>query len=166
MSSSESKTKEIREKNIERYLEEKSNSDQNSEGEELDDFLIKASSILNQEKHPEKRTIIESLKCHLETIFHGQSEMKNFFKTLNNIIFTPSKKKHSKKKILNLKSFILFPVVFSFNPKSSFYYIDYYLTSLQSCLSEITNKDFPFLSKIFSEVIVVFFDEKKTIIKI
>ena len=32
-----------------------------------------------QNLHPEKGTIIESLKQHLSSIFHVQPEMENFF---------------------------------------------------------------------------------------
>ena len=143
-----------------------SDSDSDFSEENLDDFMIKASSVLSEEKHPDKETIIESLKEHLSSIFQDRIEMENFFKTLNSIIFSSKSKKNDPGKISNIKPFKLYPLIFSFNPKSSFFYVDYFLTSLQLCTSEENRPDFPYLSTIFAEVIISFFSEKnKNLIK-
>ena len=134
-------------------------SDSEYDEENLDDFLVKAASVLTQENHPEKETIYESLKHHLASIFPDQSEMENFFKTLNAIIFTTKSKKNSQK-IQNKLPFKLYPLVFSFNPKTSFFYVDYYLMSLQLCASEENRPEFPYLSAVFSEVIKAFFSDE------
>ena len=128
--------------------------------ENLDDFMIKASSVLSEENHPDKETMIESLKQHLASIFNDQSEMENFFKTLNSIIFS-TKKKNGPQKISNKQPFKLYPLIFSFNPKSSYSYVDYFLTSLQLCISEENRPEFPYLSTIFAEVITAFFSDQK-----
>ena len=133
-------------------------SDSEYDEENLDDFLIKASSVLSKENHSERETIFESLKHHLGSIFSDQSEMENFFKTLNGIIF--KSKKHNHKKI-NKQPFTLYPLVFSFNPKTSFFYVDYFLMSLQLCATEENRPEFPFLSTIFSEVIIAFYSDPK-----
>ena len=131
-----------------------SDSDSEYDEENLDDFLIKASSVLSKENHSERETIFESLKHHLGSIFSDQSEMENFFKTLNGIIF--KSKKHNQKRV-NKQPFILYPLVFSFNPKTSFFYVDYFLMSLQLSASEENRPEFPYLSTIFSEVIIAFY---------
>ena len=137
-----------------------SESDSDYSEENLDDFMIKASSVLSEENHPDKVTMVESLKQHLASIFHDQTEMENFFKTLNSIIFSSKSKKNDQKKISNKQPFKLYPLIFAFNPKSSFFYVDYFLTSLQLCAFEENREDFPYLSTIFAEVIVSFFSEK------
>ena len=139
--------------------ESESESDYEEE-EDLDDFMIKASKIISKDKHPEKETMLESLKRHLSLIFNDNSEMSNFFKTLNSVIFTSSKKTDLEI-ITNKQPFKLYPIIFSFNPKASLLYVDYLLTSLQLSSTEINRHDFPYLSKIFAEVIKAFFSDEK-----
>ena len=141
--------------------ESESESESDYEEEDLDDFMIKASKILSKEKHPEKETMLESLKLHLSSIFNDNTEMINFFKTLNSVIFTSSKKTDLEI-ITNKQAFKLYPIIFSFNPKASLLYVDYLLTSLQLSATEINRHDFPYLSKIFAEVIKAFFSDEKS----
>ena len=126
------------------------------EEENLDEFMIKASKILiSNDNNEEKEIIIESLKQHLSPIFNNQSEIQNFYKTLNMVIFS-----ENSNKIKNRQCFKIFPIVFAFNPNSCFYYIDFYLFSLNQCIKEENRLDFSFLSIIFSEVITFLFSEK------
>ena len=141
--------------------ESESESESDYEEEDLDEFMIRASKILSKEKHPEKETMLQSLKLHLSSIFNDNSEMGNFFKTLNNVIFTSSKKTDLEI-ITNKQPFKLYPIIFSFNPKASLLYVDYLLTSLQISATEINRHDFPYLSKIFAEVIKAFFSDEKS----
>ena len=126
------------------------------EEENLDDFMISASTILSEENNPERETMIESLKQHLSSIFNNQLEMQNFYKTLNLVIFN-----QNTKKIKNKQGFKLYPVIFSFNPNSSFYHIDYFLSSLNQTILEEYRSDFAYFSIIFSEVVVSFFADEK-----
>ena len=96
-------------------------SDYEYEEENLDEFMINASSILAEEDKPKKETIIESLKQHLSSISNNQSELQNFYNTLNIVIFGKNSKK-----ITHKQAFKLYPIIFSFNPNSSFYYIDFF----------------------------------------
>ena len=126
--------------------------------ENLDEFMLRASKVLSHENHPDTSLIVDSLKEHLNSIFQDKPEMENFFKTLNYVIF--SKEESIPETILNPQAFRLYPLVFSFNPKSSYYYMDYFLTSLQISVSSDKNiNEFPFLSTIFSEVINAFFND-------
>ena len=138
---------------------EESSSDYSEEN--LDDFIKNASQVLSEEKHPDRETIVESLKQHLSSIFNDEQEMENLFKTLNSIIFSSSdkSKKLNSQKISDKKPFKLYPLIFSFNPKSSFFYVDYFLTSLQQCTTEENRAEFPYLSGIFAEVITAFYSE-------
>ena len=132
------------------------------EEENLDDFMINASSILSEDNNPDRNTIVESLKQHLSSIFHIQNEMENFFNTLNGVIFT-SKSYSSKKakRIDNRQPFILYPIVFSFNPRTTSYFIDHYLETLQQAISEDNRPDFTFLSEVFADVVLAFFTDEK-----
>ena len=130
------------------------------EEENLDDFMVNAATILSEENNPEKNTIIESLKHHLSTIFHVQNEMENFFRTLNGVIFT-SKSSNNFQKIDNKQPFILYPIIFSFNPRTTSYFLDYFLTSLQQSMCEENRPDFTFLSEVFADVIKAIFSDEK-----
>ena len=131
------------------------------EEENLDDFMVNASTILSEENNSEKDTIIESLKQHLSSIFHIQNEMENFFKTLNGVIFTSKASKNKAQKIDNRQPFILYPIIFSFNPRTTSYFLDYYLSSLQQSTCEENRPDFTFLSEVFADVILAFFSDDK-----
>ena len=131
------------------------------EEENLDDFMINAANILSEDDNSERSSIIESLKQHLSSIFHIQNEMENFFRTLNGVIFT-SKDRNSKnnsQKIDNRAPFILYPLIFSFNPRTTSYFLDYYLGTLQQSLCEENRDDFSFLSDNFAEVINAFYSD-------
>ena len=132
------------------------------EEENLDEFMINAAKVLSEENNPEESTIIESLKQHLASISHIKSEMGNFFRTLNAVIFTKKESsKYTRSKIDNKAAFILYPLIFSFNPNITSYYIDYYLKLILKSTCEENREDFPFLSKVFGDAI--FFLTKKTI---
>ena len=133
------------------------------EEENLDDFMINAAGILSEEDNPEKSTIIESLKQHLSSIFHIQNEMDNFFKTLNGVIFTnkDNSSKNKPQKIDNKQPFILYPLIFSFNPRTTSYFFDYYLNTLQQTMCEDNRPDFSFLSEVFADVVLAFFSDEK-----
>ena len=136
-------------------MKEEDNLDEN-----LDEFIIRLSNALYQKNNPEISLILNSLKEYLLSIYQDKPEMENFFKTLHSIIF--SEKEPNSKIIKNSKAFKIYPIVFSFNPKSSYYYIDYFLTSLQSSVySENNIKEFSFLSTIFGEVIESFYLDNK-----
>ena len=129
--------------------------------ENLDEFMLRASKVISQENHEEKSLIINSLKEHLFSIFQDKQEMENFYKTLNSIIF--SQEELAPEKLINSQPFNLYPIIYSFNPKSSYYYIDYFLTSLQICCSSENNSnEFPFLSNIFAEVIKALFADENS----
>ncbi len=132
------------------------------EEENLDDFMINAANVLSEDNNPEKGSIIESLKQHLSSIFHIQSEMENFFRTLNGVIFTTKdSSKNTGQMIDNKEPFILYPLIFSFNPKTTSYFIDYYFRSLQQSICEENRPDFTFLSEVFADVIEAFFSDDK-----
>ncbi len=132
------------------------------EEENLDEFMINAAKVLSEENNPEESTIIESLKQHLASISHIKSEMENFFRTLNSIIFTKKEgSKYARRKIDNKAAFILYPLIFSFNPNITSKYIDYYLKLTLKSTCEENREDFSFLSKVFADVIVALFSDEK-----
>lgn len=130
-------------------------SEDSYEEENLDDFMLKAADILSQKSNKEKKDIIESLKQHLSSIYENKAEMDNFFKTLNSVIFSEDLK------LKNKQAFILYPIIFSLNPKSSVNFFYFFLDSLQVSITEENKNDFTFLSEIFSDVVQTFFSEKK-----
>ena len=125
------------------------------EEENLDDFMINASIIISDENNPEKEIMIESLKQHLISIFDNKLEMQSFFKILRDVIFN-----QDSKKIIHKEAFGLYPLIFSFNPNSSFYYIDLFLFSINQSINEQNHEYFSYLSIIFSEVIQAFFSDE------
>ena len=130
-------------------------SEDSYEEENLDDFMINAADILSQKSNKEKKDIIESLKQHLSSIYENKPEMDNFFKTLNSVIFSEDLK------LKNKQAFILYPIVFSLNPKSSVIFFYFFLDSLQVSITEENKNIFTFLSEIFSDIVQTFFNEKK-----
>ena len=131
------------------------------EEENLDDFMVNAANILSEEDNSEKNTIIESLKQHLSSIFHNQNEMENFFMTLNGVIFTSNSSKKNVQKIDNRQPFILYPTIFSFNPRTTSYFLEQYLNCLQKCICEDNRGDFSFLSEVFGDIVFVLFSDEK-----
>ena len=137
--------------------------DNEYEEENLDDFMESAANILSDENNRERNTIIESLKQHLSSIFHIQPEMENFFNTLNGVIFkTKEKKSKNGQKIDNRQPFVIYPLVFSFNPRTTSYFLDYYLNSVQQSIFEENRPHFTFLSEVFANVIISLFSDEKT----
>ena len=137
--------------------------DEEYEEENLDEFMLNAANIISDESNPDRNTIIDSLKNHLSSIFHIQPEMDNFFNTLNGVIFiTNESKSKGGQKMDNKQPFILYPLVFSFNPRTTSYFLDYYLDSLQQSICEENCSDFTFLSEVFADVIFAFFSDDKT----
>ena len=127
------------------------------EEQNLDDFLIESSKkLISEVNNDEKGTIIESLKQHLSSIFNNQYELQNFYKILTNVIF-----KKNSNKIINRQCFKIYPLVFSFNPNSCYKYIDFYLLSLNRCITEENKADFTYLGLIFSEIISILFSKEK-----
>ena len=62
----------------------------------------------------------------------------------------------------NRQPFVLYPIVFSFNPRTTSYFFDHYLDTLQQSICEDNRPDFSFLSEVFADVVLAFFsDEKK-----
>ena len=128
--------------------------------ENLDDFMLNAAVVLSQESNKEKKDILESLKQHLSSIFENKDELDNFFKTINSVIFSEDLK------LKNKQVFILYPITYSFNPKLLYNYFNFFINSLQICITEENKNDFTYLSEIFSDVIHAFYNEKnKNIIK-
>ena len=140
-------------------------SDNEYEEENLDDFMINASSVLcGDSTQAEKEAIIDTLKQHLSQIFHDENEMQNIFKILNDVIFTNddiNNDDSKPQKITNKQPFKLYPIIYSFNPKTSYFYIDYFISSLQKCMTEENRPDFTYISIIFSEVIATFYSDDK-----
>ena len=138
-------------------------SDEEYEDQDLDDFLKKASNILTSEDDEIKATIIQTINNHLLTIIDNKEQCENFFSTINSIIFPSISNGESSNNINNNKnfnkqSFLLYPIVYFFNPKLTINYIDYFLSSLKQSISEENKLDFSFLSSVFSDIINIFYN--------
>ena len=132
-------------------------SEDSFEEENLDEFMIKASKILieKEKPNPDKNSIMESLKQHLLSIYENKEEMDNFFKTINSVIFSEDLK------IIHKECFILYPIIFSFNPKLSLNYFNYFIDTLHISITEENKNFFIFFSEIFSEIMqILFYSEK------
>ena len=129
-------------------------SEESYDEENLDEFMLNAAVILSQKSNTEKNTILDSLKQHLSSIYENKDEMDNFFKTLNSVIFSEDLK------IKHKQVYILYPIIYSFNPKLLINYFDFFLDSLQICITEENKNEFTFFSEVFSDVIQSFYNEK------
>ena len=141
-------------------------SDYEYEEANLDDFMLRAASILSEENSPDYETIVDSLNQHLSGIIKNQNDMDSFFDTINGVIFgvqndEPPQIKLPPTKIKNKNVFKIYPIVYSFNPKSTSVYIDHFLNSLDRSTCEANRKDFSFLSHAFAEVIKSLFNNEK-----
>ena len=132
-------------------------SEEEIEEQNLDDFLKNASEILCKNDDESKETILESLKEHILIVFKDKAEADNFFTILNGIIF-PSNDSDSQNSY-NKQPFILYPIIYSFDQKLSFDYIDYFLSALQKSVSEDNKSDFSFLTSVFSNFIKEFYNK-------
>ena len=133
------------------------------EEQNLDEFLKNVSNILIKKEDDRKDKIIQTINNHLLTIINDQTLMENFFSTISSIIFLPESNSQSsnsirKKRNFNKEPFILYPIVYSFNPNITVNYIDYFLTALKHSISEENKSDFSFLSLVFSDIVSVFYN--------
>ena len=133
------------------------------EEQNLDEFLKNVSNILVKKEDDRKDKIIQTINNHLLTIINDQTLMENFFSTVSSIIFLPESNSQSsnsirKKRNFNKEPFILYPIVYSFNPNITVNYIDYFLTALKHSISEENKSDFSFLSLVFSDIVSVFYN--------
>ena len=144
-------------------------SDYEYEEANLDDFMLRAASVLSEENSPDYETIVDSLNQHLSGIIKSQNDMDSFFDTLNGVIFgnqgdEPPAVKLPPTKLKHKNVFKLYPIIYGFNPKSTSVYIDHFLDSLDRSTCEANRKEFSFLSHVFAEVIKsLFTNEKKPI---
>ena len=123
------------------------------EEQNLDEFLKNVSNILVKKEDDRKDKIIQTINNHLLTIINDQTLMENFFSTISSIIFLSESSSQSsnsirKKKNFNKDPFILYPIVYSFNPNITVNYIDFFLNSLHHSISDENKMDFSFLRKI------------------
>ena len=87
---------------------------------------------------------------------------RNFFNNLVGVIFTSKEKRSKRQKMDNRQPFVLYSIIFYFNPRTTSYLFDHYLDTLYHSICEDNRPDFSFLSEIFSDVVLAFFpDEKK-----
>ena len=131
----------------------------------IHEFLVKTSNIIDKSNDNSKKEIIKQLNKYLLTIFNQKNELDNFFNILRSLIFPiksnemiSSIDKIEKQKYFIKQPFLLYPIIYSFNPKLSIEYIDYFLFSLKLSVSEENKSDFSFLSKIFSDIIACFYN--------
>ena len=132
--------------------------------ENITDLLIDVSNILERQNDDSKNTIITQLNNHFLSILNNKNETEKFFNLLRSIIF-PQKANETKKSIRKTKNFykqpfLLYPIIYSFNPNLSIDYIDNFLFSLKLSISEENKSDFTFLSSIFAEIINCFYNNQ------
>ena len=133
------------------------------EEQNLDEFLKNVSNILVKKEDDRKDKIIQTINNHLLTIINDQTLMENFFSTISSIIFLSESSSQSsnsirKKKNFNKDPFILYPIVYSFNPNITVNYIDFFLNSLHHSISDENKMDFSFLSLVFSDIVSIFYN--------
>ena len=130
--------------------------------ENINEFLKNASNIFENQNDDLKSEIIEQLYRQLFYIFKNKNESEKLFKNLKEIIFPKDQAKENKKSLKFIKQpFLLYPIIYSYNPKLSIEYIDYFLFSLKLSISEENKSNFTFLSEIFSKIIDCFYNDNQ-----
>ena len=114
------------------------------------EFLRNASYVLIKKDDYSKNTIIQIINNHLTKIINNQSQLNNFFTIINSIIF----------KSYTSNAFIIYPIIYSFNPKLTINYIDFFLSSLRQIISEENKPYFSFFVSIYSDIINVFYNNE------
>ena len=132
-------------------------SDEEYEDQNLDDFLLNAAQVLSHKNDKDAKNVREALTQHLNSNFKDEDEMANFFNTLNSVIFPDKDSDNGSSKKFSKEAFALYPIVFATSPRLSVKYIDYFLFSLQECISEENRNNFSFLSTVFDSVLNCFF---------
>ena len=129
----------------------------------LDDFMLRAASVLTQENSPDYETVVDSLNQHLSSIIKSKPDMDSFFLTLNGVIFNKQNegKMSNRKpcKIKNKNVFRIYPLIYNFSPKNTANYIDYFFDSLDQSCCDANKNDFSFLTHIFTNIIKILFTE-------
>ena len=121
----------------------------NTEKYDNNEYLINISLLLYKSYNKynnEKEKALNKFKEYLFLIFQSDYKIKNLFNTLGYLLFKSKNNNiYTQKNIL-----ILYPIIFDFNPKLSYKYIDNFLLILKKFLTS-TENDKAFLSYIFNE---------------
>ena len=135
------------------------------ESQNLDEVINNISDIMSNDNDNISETLIKKIiDDYLITIINNKTECQKFFNTLYSVIYPLKIRENSqnnkKEKKRNKKLFAIYPTIYSFNPKLTIFYIDYFLTILNQMITEKNKKHFSFFSLIFSDVIECFYNCK------
>ena len=141
-------------------IEEEENGEQNID---IDEFLKNALDKLSKNDDKSKDVIIQILNNYFLTINNNKEQCDNFFIKVNSIIFLNNSNNQSPKDIFdnknfNIHGFKLYPIIYSFNPKLTVNYVDYFLSSLMQSTTEKNKSNFSFLSSIFADIIDLYYN--------
>ena len=125
------------------------------------DYLLNLSISLydnyNNYNNENKQTL-NKLREYLSLVFQSDYKVNHLFNTLESLLFKAINNNiYIEKKIL-----ILYPIIFGFNPKITYKYIDNFLLILQKCLA-LNENDYAFLSYIFNEFATIFIESIQNI---
>ena len=133
----------------------------------LDEFMLKAASILSKQNSRELGTIVDTLNQHILGIIDSKEDMKNFFEILNGVIFSTQNNESTSGNAVKIKHkdvFRIYPIIYGCNPKSTIPYLNNYFDCLNQCICEENRDDFPFLSHIFGDVIKSFYSTNTKVV--
>ena len=130
---------------------------------DIDEFLKNASDKLSKNDDESKNIITQILSNYFLSIINDQEQCAQFFILVNSTIFPNYSNSHSpnnisQKKNIDIEGFRLYPLIYSFNPKLSVNYINYFLSSLMQAATEENKSNFSFLSSIFADIINIYYN--------
>ena len=152
-----------------------SNTDKNNDiTSDIDSFKENIIIWINEEDKNDNKKLIEIFSIIKYLISRNNQKEKEIIKnnikekSLNteekeNIIKSIEAEKEPKENknkiiIIHKNPFNIFPIIFSSCPNLTQKYFNIFLTIIHQCICEENKVNFPFLSKIFSECIISFFD--------
>ena len=131
----------------------------------IKEFLLNLSLILHSNNNKGKNEYLNNFKEYLSLIFQSHKTINVLFNTLENLIFPNNKSNNnnninnkSNELMINQKLLVLYPLIFDYEPKLSYNYINNFLIVLQKCSSLIGSQ---FLFYLFNQFINIYFNENE-----
>ena len=114
----------------------------------LPQYIKSTYTILNSPNTKNSQVTLDSFKEFISITLPQKEKTEELFNVISNYIFISKENKKISK-----DPFILFPIIFSSNPKLSMNYIDNILVIINQTIEDVNRPLFSFISQIFGQII-------------
>ena len=114
----------------------------------LPQYIKSTFTILNSPNTKNSQSTLDSFKDYLAITLPQKESTEELFNVIKKFIFTSSETNQISK-----DPFILFPILYSSNPKQSTLYIDNILSIINQTIEDVNRPLFSFISQIFGQII-------------